>query len=328
VGAVNGVDKMAGFSNSGKCVDLFAPGVNVLSAGIASPTATAMKDGTSMAAPYVSGVVAAFLERVPDANPAKVRSALMKATTRGVLRGLTEGSPNKMLFNRLKVTNRAPHVSVPSVSLPAQGRTIGTGTVPVKVSWNGADPDGSVRSYQLQRSTDGGRHWSTVVLTSAAATSITLNPHPDSGLRFRVRAIDNHGKASAYSTGPKVGLVLDQQGEAKLRRTWSRTSGANLSGGASHGSGITGASATYTFTGRTVRWIGSTDSNQGRARVYLDGRLVDTVDTYSATRRTCVVLFAAAVKPGQHTLRIVVAGKNNKHSSGDRVDVDAFVVTG
>ncbi|HVE27243.1 MAG TPA: S8 family serine peptidase, partial [Sporichthya sp.] len=219
VGAVTGSDRMAGFSNSGECVDLFAPGVNVVSAGIGSPTATAMKDGTSMAAPYVTGVVAAFLERAPDAGPATVRSALMKATTRDLIRGLTPGSPNKLLFNRLKVTNKAPTVSPPAVAVPGVGRAIGTGTVPIRVSWKGSDPDGSVRSFQLQRSTDGGKHWSTVPLAGPAASSITLNQRPDAQLRFRVRATDNHGKRSSFATGRKLRLVLAQQGAAKLVRT-------------------------------------------------------------------------------------------------------------
>ena len=36
---------------------------------------------------------------------------------------------------------------------------------------------------------------------------------------------------------------------------------------------------------------------------------------------------AATVKPGEHTLRIVVVGKHNKRSTGARVDIDAFVVS-
>jgi subtilisin family serine protease len=327
VGAVNGADRMAGFSNSGRCVDLFAPGVNVLSAGIESSTDTAKKDGTSMAAPYVTGVVASFLERAPQATPSQVRSALMDATTKGDLRGLTSGSPNKLLFNRLQVINRAPHVSAPRVSMPRTGSAVRTDSVPIRVSWKGSDPDGSVRSYQLQRSTDGGKHWSSVTLPRPTVRSVTLNQRPGSALRFRVRVTDNFGKRSAFAKGAKMRLVLDQQGTATLRRTWSRTTGADLSGGSAQSSGIAKASATYTFGGGTVRWIGTTGADHGKAKVYLDGRLVDVVDTYSATRRTCVVLFAKALKPGRHTMRIVVLGKKNKRATGDRVDVDAFVVS-
>ena len=326
VGAVSGSDRRAGFSNYGKCVDLFAPGVSVMSAGIEWEGDNAIKDGTSMAAPYVTGVVAAFLQRVPTASPAKVRSALFRSATQGKLRGIAS-SPNRMLYSVLQIVNRTPRVGSLDVALPGRFRSVGTSTVPVRISWKGSDPDGRIRSYQLQRSTDGGRHWSTVALPSATARSTTLNLPTDSGHRFRVRATDDLGGRSTWATSTRLGLDIDQQGAAKLRRTWSKDTGADLARGSSHGTRIGGASATYTFSGRSVRWIGTTDADHGKARVYLDGRLVATVDAYSATRQTCQVLFATTVKPGRHTLRIVVLGKSNTRSAGSRVDVDAFVVT-
>ena len=61
-------------SNYGSCVDLYAPGVAVLSAMDTSDTATMTASGTSMACPHVSGVAALYLQSNPTAQPNEVRS--------------------------------------------------------------------------------------------------------------------------------------------------------------------------------------------------------------------------------------------------------------
>ncbi len=61
-------------SNYGTCVDLYAPGVSVLSAMDTSDTATMTASGTSMACPHVSGVAALYLQSNPTAQPNEVRS--------------------------------------------------------------------------------------------------------------------------------------------------------------------------------------------------------------------------------------------------------------
>jgi subtilisin family serine protease len=48
VGAIGAGDTKASFSNFGAGVDIFAPGVDVLSVGITSNTDTAILSGTSM----------------------------------------------------------------------------------------------------------------------------------------------------------------------------------------------------------------------------------------------------------------------------------------
>ncbi|KAK3900681.1 serine protease [Staphylotrichum tortipilum] len=59
VGALNQTDDTrAFFSNFGPLVDVFAPGVSVLSANNGSDTATAVLSGTSMASPHVAGLAA------------------------------------------------------------------------------------------------------------------------------------------------------------------------------------------------------------------------------------------------------------------------------
>jgi hypothetical protein len=62
-----GTDKRSSFSNFGTCVDIFAPGENILSAWIGGSTNTI--PGTSMAAPHVAGVAARWLQNHPLALP-------------------------------------------------------------------------------------------------------------------------------------------------------------------------------------------------------------------------------------------------------------------
>src|SRR5207253_4050177 len=56
VGASTETDQRAAFSNYGACVDLFAPGLSILSDWYTSPTAAAVSSRTSLAAPVVTGV--------------------------------------------------------------------------------------------------------------------------------------------------------------------------------------------------------------------------------------------------------------------------------
>ena len=68
-------DTFAFFSNYGPAVDVMAPGVNVNSTWAGGGYMTI--DGTSMAAPHVSGVVALMRAANPAVTPTDVRTALM-----------------------------------------------------------------------------------------------------------------------------------------------------------------------------------------------------------------------------------------------------------
>lgn len=68
VGASTLSDDRAYFSNWGKCVDVFAPGLNILSTYIGSDDATATLSGTSMASPHVAGLLTYFLSLQPGSD--------------------------------------------------------------------------------------------------------------------------------------------------------------------------------------------------------------------------------------------------------------------
>lgn len=77
VAASTELDIMAGWSNNGfQSVHLAAPGTNIFST---VPGGYAFFDGTSMAAPLVSGIAAAIWSARPQANAAQVKRALLES---------------------------------------------------------------------------------------------------------------------------------------------------------------------------------------------------------------------------------------------------------
>ena len=97
VGATTNLDVPASFSNTGSCVDLFAPGNAIYSAWITDDYAMYTLNGTSMASPHVAGAAALYLQSNPGATPATVAAAIVGNATTGVLTSLVSGSPNRLL---------------------------------------------------------------------------------------------------------------------------------------------------------------------------------------------------------------------------------------
>lgn len=98
VGASDVSDSAASFTNYGSCVDIFGPGVNVLSAWIGSPSATNTISGTSMASPHVAGVAMKIMSENPSYDADKVKDEMLSVATEGKLSGIRT-SPNKLCFN-------------------------------------------------------------------------------------------------------------------------------------------------------------------------------------------------------------------------------------
>jgi subtilisin family serine protease len=98
VSATTKQDAKPRWANYGTCVDLFAPGVGVTSDSNGSDTATAVKDGTSMAAPHNTGVAAQYLQTHPSATPAQVWSAIYAMTTKDIVTNSRTSAHNDLLY--------------------------------------------------------------------------------------------------------------------------------------------------------------------------------------------------------------------------------------
>lgn len=100
VGSSTKTDQIWQHSAIGPCVDVLAPGSGILTASSDSDTATAVHDGTSEAAPFVSGVVANYLGAHPRATPGEVHKHIVDNATTGRIGGLKAGTPNRLVYAR------------------------------------------------------------------------------------------------------------------------------------------------------------------------------------------------------------------------------------
>jgi len=108
VGASALDDSRAYFSNFGKCNDIFAPGLNILSTWIGSKYAVNTISGTSMASPHIAGLLAYYLSLQPAADsafavaeitPKKLKENLISIATEGALSDVPSDTKNVLAWN-------------------------------------------------------------------------------------------------------------------------------------------------------------------------------------------------------------------------------------
>lgn len=88
VAAIDSAGAEASWSNYGSCVDVWAPGVSILSTRLGGGTTT--MSGTSMASPHTAGTAALYLSTHAGATPSSVESTL-RSDARGTGRSSKDG---------------------------------------------------------------------------------------------------------------------------------------------------------------------------------------------------------------------------------------------
>ena len=114
--SIGGIDRAAlraSYSNYGACVDIFAPGSDLVGAWFGSTNIYRSSSGTSNAAPIVSGIVALMLQDNPSLTQSQVEEQLKANATRDVLFNIGAGSQNLLAYSLFEVISPVPTTTVP-----------------------------------------------------------------------------------------------------------------------------------------------------------------------------------------------------------------------
>ena len=134
--------------------------------------------------------------------------------------------------------------------------------------------------------------------------------------------------ASALTQGATTQRVEESSASISYAGAWDRENVDRAwSGVAAAVSTQALARVTFTFTGTGVSWIGFKGPQAGRARVFLDGTLVATIDAYALAEQLQAVLFTrSGLTEAPHTLAIEVTGGKHPVATANFIVVDAFDV--
>ncbi|KAG0671686.1 hypothetical protein C6P45_005292 [Maudiozyma exigua] len=114
------IDTLAKFSNWGPCVDIFAPGVGIMSLSNKDQPKYIAYSGTSMASPSVCGMVALLLDKGVETKD--VKEKLIEMATDDVFQKRTlifkPKTPNRILFNGIdKFDDDYDEMTFPQIDL-------------------------------------------------------------------------------------------------------------------------------------------------------------------------------------------------------------------
>eukprot|EP01025_Chloroclados_australasicus_P021450 TRINITY_DN2255_c1_g1_i3.p1 TRINITY_DN2255_c1_g1~~TRINITY_DN2255_c1_g1_i3.p1 ORF type:complete len:714 (+),score=100.25 TRINITY_DN2255_c1_g1_i3:672-2813(+) len=122
------VETMYQWGNTGKCVDIFAPGVGIYAAcggdsrcELVHDAAYTWADGTSMAVPHVAAAAAIFLGEIPTATPTHVKAVITGIASLGKIQSsnMLPETPNRLLYVNLEemINFYYQHVNVQSTPI-------------------------------------------------------------------------------------------------------------------------------------------------------------------------------------------------------------------
>lgn len=121
-----------------------------------------------------------------------------------------------------------------------------------------------------------------------------------------------------------VGATTTQETARNVKYdSWVGAASTSANGGSYRSSATLNASVSLSFTGTSVTFVTAKGSGYGKANVFIDGQLQETVDLYSATQQWKASL-PYFVTSGPHVIKVSVTGTRNGSSTSNKVVFDAF----
>ncbi len=181
-----------------------------------------------------------------------------------------------------------------------------------------------INSYTVEYKTSDSANWQTLKTGVTIGAKRLIRTSPVSATQVRITVGTSEGKvpmlsevgvykasegfqlAGSAPEGMETTSVNDTNKFTFSSTGWNPQTGSSYINGQNTWSNKANAEFTYTFDGTKVYLMGTKDPGHGSAAVYIDGQLVETINTNATSRSTGTKIFESAdLTDGHHTLRVV-----------------------
>lgn len=181
-----------------------------------------------------------------------------------------------------------------------------------------------INSYTVEYKTSDSANWQTLKTGVTIGAKRLIRTSPVSATQVRITVGTSEGKvpmlsevgvykasegfqlAGSAPEGMETTSVNDTTKFTFSSTGWNPQTGSSYINGQNTWSNKANAEFTYTFDGTKVYLMGTKDPGHGSADVYIDGQLVETINTNATSRSTGTKIFESAdLTDGHHTLRVV-----------------------